>query len=173
MGRDKATLVVDGEPMAARVARALHEAGAVEVVAVGGDADELGALGLRVIPDDEPGTGPLAATITALRRSAADLVVVLACDLVTPRAGAIRMLVDRLDALGADADAAIPVVDGVHQWTHAAWRRSAGAALTEARASGARSLRGAARHLTIRAVLDLQPGDVADADDPFDLPGAR
>src|SRR5688572_885848 len=84
MGRDKATLVVDGEAMAVRVDRALRQAGALDVVAIGGDADDLGALGLRMIPDDEPGTGPFPATLTALRNSTADVVVVLSCDLVSP-----------------------------------------------------------------------------------------
>ncbi|MGH9209722.1 MAG: molybdenum cofactor guanylyltransferase [Acidimicrobiales bacterium] len=37
MGRDKALLVVAGEPMVLRVARALHGAGASRIVAVGGD----------------------------------------------------------------------------------------------------------------------------------------
>ena len=37
MGRDKATLPVDGVPMAARVADALRRAGAEPVLAVGGD----------------------------------------------------------------------------------------------------------------------------------------
>ncbi|MFL6206245.1 MAG: molybdenum cofactor guanylyltransferase [Acidimicrobiales bacterium] len=173
MGRDKATLLVDGEAMAARVARALHEAGAAAVVAIGGDPQQLGSLGLDVIPDDEPGGGPLPATITALRHGPGDVVVVLACDLVHPSADAVRLLVDRLRSSGPSTDAAVPVVAGVHQWTHVAWRRRAVHPLEAARDAGTRSLRGSAGHLTIRAVDDLGAADVADADDPFDLPGAR
>jgi molybdopterin-guanine dinucleotide biosynthesis protein A len=173
MGRDKATLVVDGEAMARRVSDALRAAGATGVVAIGGDPDELAALGLQVVPDDEPGAGPLAATITALRSARAEVVVVLACDLLTPSARAVTTLVERLAEAGPSTDAAIPVVDGVHQWTHAAWHRRALDALVAARASGATSLRRAAEDLTIAAVSDLSPPDVADADDPFDLPDAR
>ena len=44
MGQDKATLPVDGVPMAARVAGALRRAGAEPVLAVGGDQTALEAL---------------------------------------------------------------------------------------------------------------------------------
>jgi molybdopterin-guanine dinucleotide biosynthesis protein A len=67
MGRDKAFVVVDGEPMVVRVARALRGAGADEVVAVGGDEARLSALGLAHLPDDHPGEGPLGGVLTALR----------------------------------------------------------------------------------------------------------
>jgi molybdopterin-guanine dinucleotide biosynthesis protein A len=173
MGRDKATLVVDGRPMAVRVSDALLQAGAVEVVAIGGDPGTLGELGLRVVPDDEPGGGPLPATITALRNASTDIVLVLSCDLVRPSPQAITTLVDELRSAAPEVRAAIPVVGGAHQWTHAAWRRAAVEALQGARASGTRSLRRAAADLTIRAVHGLREDDLADADDPLDLPGAR
>jgi molybdopterin-guanine dinucleotide biosynthesis protein A len=67
MGRDKAFVVVDGEPMVVRVARALQGAGAAEVVAVGGDEAGLSAVGLAHLPDDHPGEGPLGGVLTALR----------------------------------------------------------------------------------------------------------
>ena len=63
MGRDKACLPVAGVPMATHVARAMLEAGAKEVFAVGGDAEILGVLGLRIIPDQVPHEGPLAGII--------------------------------------------------------------------------------------------------------------
>jgi molybdopterin-guanine dinucleotide biosynthesis protein A len=173
MGRDKATLLVDGQAMAVRVARALGEAGAGEVVAIGGDADALAALGLRVLPDDEPGEGPFPATLTALRHAPCEIVVVLSCDLLTPSAAAITTLVERLGTSEPQVVGAIPVVDGVHQWTHAAWRRDALAPLAAARQAGVGSLRRAAAGLTLCEVHGLVPGDLADADDPLDLPGAR
>ncbi|HLM64354.1 MAG TPA: molybdenum cofactor guanylyltransferase [Acidimicrobiales bacterium] len=67
MGQDKAFLVVEGEAMVVRVARALRGAGAGEVVAVGGDAAGLRGLGLAHLPDDHPGDGPLGGVLTALR----------------------------------------------------------------------------------------------------------
>jgi molybdenum cofactor guanylyltransferase len=95
MGRTKALIEIDGVPMATRVAAALRSAGCVEVVACGGDHAELAPLGLPVLPDRHPGSGPLGAVLGVLeqldRREAgmADMaevaevagVFVVACDL--------------------------------------------------------------------------------------------
>ena len=122
MGQDKALLSVEGEAMALRVAGALREAGAAEVVGIGGDAEALGRLGLRVIADDHPGEGPFPATLTALRHAPSEVVAVLSCDLLRPSAVAVTALVRAL--MEGEALGAVPVVDGHHQWTHAVWRRA-------------------------------------------------
>lgn len=173
MGRDKATLEVDGQAMAVRVAGALRAAGADEVVAIGGDAEALRALGLTVVADDEPGEGPFPATLTALRHAATDVVVVVSCDLLAPNPAALSAIVGRLRAAPAEVVAAVPVIDGHHQWTHVAWRRGAQRPLETARRAGVGSLRRACADLPIVVVTDLVAADVADADDPRDLPGAR
>ena len=171
MGEDKALLRVDGVAMAARVAMALEEAGASKVVGIGGDAEALAEVGLRVLPDEDPGGGPLPATITALEGAEAPLVVVLSCDLIAPDPGVIRTLVDALDAAPASTVAVIPLADGVPQWTHAAWRRSAAEGLAAARAAGCRSLRRATVRLDRIELDGLDPRHLADADRPDDLPG--
>lgn len=172
MGRDKATVVLDGVPMARRVADALLAAGATEVLAVGGAKDALERMGVTALPDDEPGAGPLPATITALRTAREDAVVVLACDLVHPDPRAVRCL---LDALAADPEVlvAVALTDGHRQWAHAAWRRAAAGALEDAYAQGARSLRRAAGSLPVVEVTDLDPQWFVDADTPADLPAPR
>ncbi|MCU1501346.1 MAG: putative molybdenum cofactor biosynthesis protein [Ilumatobacteraceae bacterium] len=103
MGRDKATLEVDGEAMAAHVADALRAAGCDPIVAIGGDARAMAALGLEPVTDLYPGDGPLGGIITALGAlaepttsapqtwvhgegvasvdAAVDAVVVVSCDL--------------------------------------------------------------------------------------------
>jgi len=172
MGRDKATLEVGGRAMAARVADALRAAGAYEVMAIGGDAGTLGALGMAVVADDEPGEGPFPATLTALRHASTEVVVVLSCDLLAPNPAAIESLVTRLRAAAPDIVAAVPVIDGHHQWTHVAWRRAALAALEASRRAGAGSLRRACADLSLEPVTDLLAADLADADEPRDLPGA-
>ncbi|MGH9085926.1 MAG: hypothetical protein ACRDYW_10770, partial [Acidimicrobiales bacterium] len=69
-----------------------------------------------------------------------------------------------------DAVGAVPVVDGHHQWTHAAWRTEAARdALADAWREGARSLRRAAAGMIIVEVRDLDPAALADADTPGDL----
>jgi molybdopterin-guanine dinucleotide biosynthesis protein A len=169
MGRDKATLEVEGVAMAVRVADALRAAGAAEVVAIGGDAAALGRLGLAVHPDDEPSRGPLGGTLTALGIATRPLLAVLGCDLVAPSAVAIRATVAALLAR-PDAIGAVPVADGHHQWTHAVWRTErAREALGAAWQDGARSLRRAAGDLAVVEVPDLDPAALADADTPDDL----
>jgi molybdenum cofactor guanylyltransferase len=171
MGRDKATLEVHGIAMAARVAEACRDAGALDVVAIGGDATGLGRLGLEVIADERPGAGPLPATLTALRHARTDLVIILSCDLIAPNPVAIHHVVDHLARRPPEVMAAVPVVDDHHQWTHAAWRRAALGPLEAAQRSGAASLRTACADLPLDLVTDLSAVDVADADEPRDLPG--
>jgi rhodanese-related sulfurtransferase/molybdopterin-guanine dinucleotide biosynthesis protein A len=172
MGEDKALLVVDGAPMALRVAEALHLAGASEVFAVGGDARALRALGLPVVADDRPGEGPFPATLTALRHARHEAVAVLSCDLLRPSPGPIEVLRETLSGAGPAVWGAVPVVDGHHQWTHAIWRRGALGPLQAAYAGGARSLRRGADALTLREVTDIEPHLIADADTRADLGSA-
>jgi molybdopterin-guanine dinucleotide biosynthesis protein A len=168
MGQDKAQLEVDGVPMAARVAEALRAAGASEVWAVGGDPTALGRAGVEVVPDDEPGGGPLPATLTALEHADQPMVVVLSCDLVHPSPSAVAAVLEAL-LRAPGALAAVPVVDGHHQWTHAAWRVGAQEALRAAQTAGATSLRRAAAALQIAVVPGIDPVHVLDADTPEDL----
>jgi molybdopterin-guanine dinucleotide biosynthesis protein A len=179
MGRDKALLPVGGVPLAVRVADALRDAGAIDVVAVGGDAEALAALGLRVVPDDRPGAGPLAAIVTALGAGAGDrapgpetAVLVVACDLVAPAPAAMRATVAAL-AGDPDADVAVPHAGGRPQWAHAAWRPRAGPALAARLRAGERAVhRGvAAAGLRVVPVVGLADAALADADTPADLPG--
>jgi molybdopterin-guanine dinucleotide biosynthesis protein A len=169
MGRDKALLEVGGVAMARRVADALLAAGARSVVALGGDHSALAALGLDVRADRMPGDGPLPATIQALRDAEGEIVVVLSCDLLAPSSDAVGVVVGAL-AGAPEVVAAVPVVDGHLQWTHAAWRTSAAGLLQDRYGGGARSLRRAAADLPVLAVEGIAPAAVADADQPSDLP---
>lgn len=83
MGADKATLPVDGVPMARRIADVLIAAGCSPVVSVGGRAAALRRLGLDHVDDEFPGEGPLGGVLTAL--SVGTPAVVVACDM--PRLG--------------------------------------------------------------------------------------
>jgi molybdopterin-guanine dinucleotide biosynthesis protein A len=116
MGRDKAFVGVAGEPMVVRVVRALRVAGAVEVVAVGGDEDRLLAADLdRFRADLYPGEGPLGGVLVALEQASSPLVVVVACDMPDLTAAAVQTIVV---ALGADPSLAVAVAEPLC----AAWR---------------------------------------------------
>lgn len=179
MGRDKALVEVDGVPLARRVADALVAGGCSRVLAIGGDAAALGALGLEPVADRWPGEGPLGGLATAMA-GAVDVagegaVLVLApCDLVTPSPAAITALAEALEGTGR---AAHPVVDGRAQWLPSAWR--VGAALSAEVAAlvddGARRLDAVAGVAGVAAVgaaraVVLPVEAVADADTPAELP---
>ena len=173
MGRDKATLPIDGVPMGRRVADALRAASLDRVVAVGGDPSLAGLLDVEHLADRWPGEGPLGGILTALGEVGADAtVVVLPCDLVAPSAEAVRHVLSARDR--TDADLAVPVVEGRRQWLHAAWHGRVAAIVGDVFASGERSIAGATLGLRTVLVDDLPTVAVRDADRPGELPaGAR
>ncbi|WP_436795953.1 molybdenum cofactor guanylyltransferase [Actinospongicola halichondriae] len=169
MGSDKALVTVDGVAMACRVAHALQEAGAGNVVAVGGDHVALGELGLDLVADRWPGEGPLGGVISALRAPGPqDLVAVLSCDLLDPDPAAVRRLVASLSETGVDG--VFPRVDGRPQWTHGVWRRRVAGVLEAIFSSGERSVYGAVHGLEIGFVDEGDRRPFDDADHPSDLP---
>lgn len=94
MGAFKPTVPLDGRPLAAHVIAALRGGGCTPIVAVGGDREALGVLGVEVVADRWPGEGPLGGMVTACEyffdaagdaheraSSGVDHVLVAACDL--------------------------------------------------------------------------------------------
>jgi molybdopterin-guanine dinucleotide biosynthesis protein A len=168
MGRDKALLAIDGDPMASRVVRALKDAGATDVACVGGDVEALRALGHVAIDDDRPESGPLGGMLTGLAWASEQITLVTPCDLVAPAAGPFRALVGAL--MDSDALAVVPIVDGRWRPLPAAFRAAACAALAEAFADGERAVHRAIERLDFVAV---DVGALPDADSPEDLPDHR
>ena len=66
MGRDKALLVLEGETLVERCLRKLSEV--ADEVAIAGGTEALARFG-RVVPDAEPGCGPLGGIVAALAES--------------------------------------------------------------------------------------------------------
>ncbi|MGA9277191.1 molybdenum cofactor guanylyltransferase [Ilumatobacter sp.] len=87
MGRTKATIDVDGRPMADHVLDALRGVGAEPLILVGGDASELADLSAPVVDDQSPGAGPVGGVLSALDHLAkldtVDAALILPCDLVS------------------------------------------------------------------------------------------
>jgi molybdopterin-guanine dinucleotide biosynthesis protein A len=79
MGRDKALLPYGGTTLVEHVATTVRQAaGSVALI---GDPDKLGSLGLAVFPDELPSFGPASGIYTALRRTETDWNLVIACDM--------------------------------------------------------------------------------------------
>lgn len=79
MGRDKASLEVDGTPLAALVASALCEC--LETVRVVLRPEQRNPLGLPRVDDEHRERAPIVGIAAALHASASEAVLVAACDL--------------------------------------------------------------------------------------------
>ena len=101
MGRDKALLEIAGVPLLVRTARLLEPR--VAGVTVIGPPERYAALGLRVVPDDRAGLGPLGGIATALRISSSEWNLVVGCDLPYLTGEWLDWLIARARASPADA----------------------------------------------------------------------
>ena len=118
MGSDKATFEVDGVAMSNRVAEAARDAGASEILLIGGTQARAKKLDGTWKKDGFPGEGPLGGVITALKTAENDSVVVLSCDMPFITGAVIASLVRGLD----DAQASVGRTDRLN-WLCAAWSK--------------------------------------------------
>jgi len=167
MGRDKAFVEYDGVAMVQRVMATLRAAGCAEVVAVGGDARQLAALGLRCIPDEHPGEGPLGGVITALHHFAdREAVMVVACDLPRLTPATVSRVLGALTE--RDATEVVMAVTDRREPLCAAWRPTVADALVQAFEAGERRLQTAVQPLRIME-LPVPVTDLANVNTPTDL----
>ena len=169
MGTDKATLPIDGVPMAELVARALERGGCHDVVLVGGAA----RLDARTtVADLHPGEGPLGGVLTALRRAVAASppathVAIAPCDVPHLTADVVAALVaaagehDDVDVVLAHGDRPQPAV--------AVWSTGALDHLTEMFENGIRSLLDAQDALRTRLVR-IEPDRLLNVNRPDEVP---
>lgn len=169
MGRDKATLVVDGAPMVSRVAGRLTEAGCQPVLCVGGDGDALRALGFDVITDRWPGEGPLGGLLSAMHALPDSDLMVVACDLPDLDAATVTALLEAPLADVAVANSGRP------QPLCARWSAAARGPVAAAFERGERSM-----HAAIESIVDadgtvvevlVSPRSMRNVNRPEDLAG--
>ena len=169
MGRDKALTPFEGRPLAEIARCALADAGAIEVLSIGGDEARLAPLGFTTVRDDA-GEGPLCGLLVALRAAALDWVAVLACDLPRASAATVREL---LEHAGPDTDVVVPLLDGRPQPAHAVWRRDCRELLEPLFTAGERRLEAAVDHVRARLVTVRDPTTLQDVDTPGELQSLR
>ncbi|MCL6443517.1 MAG: NTP transferase domain-containing protein, partial [Alicyclobacillus sp.] len=108
-GVKKALLAVGGQPIIERIRTRL--AGLYDELLIADvDAQLAGLLGARVVPDVEPGGGPLAALAGALAAATGDWALVVAADMPFVAPALFRAL--HTAALATHAEAAVPRVGG-------------------------------------------------------------
>jgi molybdopterin-guanine dinucleotide biosynthesis protein A len=137
MGRNKALLPFRGATLAEHVASQVRAAaGGVTLV---GTLETDSPLGIRMIPDDLPGEGPLGGIVTALRDSASESNLILACDLPAVSAQFLLQLLDEAEAHATGV--LLPAGGGGHlEPLCAVWNRGTLPALEAALARGVRKV---------------------------------
>jgi len=122
MGTDKACLPYRGVPMACHIARQI--APVVDQVSLVGDPAIHSHLGLPVVSDEHPGSGPTFAIVSALRATDATFNIVTACDVPTVPTVMFAAMLARIRRL--DVQCVVPVTpDGREQVLCAVYRRDA------------------------------------------------
>ena len=165
MGRTKALIDVDGQPMAIHVALALTAAGCRDVVLVGGDLTELASLNLSVIADRHPGEGPVGGVLTALHHhSSATHIVVAACDLPRLTASAVDRM---LDAVTAATDVVVAMTDRLEP-VLAVWNVQTVAPIEAAFEVGIRAMHEILALFDVTTVA-IDPGEMRNINRPEDL----
>ncbi len=168
MGRDKASLQLDGVSLLERTAAAVTAAGATRIVVVGdppprSPSGASALAGARFVREDPPRSGPVPALEAALSAVDTPWMLLVPCDLARP-ADACRVLVEsaRLSAPGSpDATGR----DGVVAVDATGHRQHLTAVLDVA------ALRAAARPGISRVRDRLAPLELAGIPEPADSPG--
>ena len=142
MGRDKALIEWDGQPLIARVLAAAYPLQAPLFIV--GNPDQYAHLDLPVHPDLHPGLGPIGGLHTALA-TAASPVLLLACDLPFLTPEFLRMLVGRRGI----HQAIVPCTADGAQPLCALYEPSCQTVIESAIAASKRSMRGLLQQLAV------------------------
>lgn len=92
MGRDKAWLSLDGQPLLARQIAVVRKLDPVELFISGRSDTDYSSLGCPVLQDAFPDAGPLAGIAAGLQAATAPLMLVLAVDMPGMTSDALRRL---------------------------------------------------------------------------------
>ena len=157
MGQEKGLVNLNGDPMLSYVVDSMLELVDEIVISVGkgraGLYDEYREIGFEIVEDKDSGIGPLEGLICAFKAARGVSILVGPCDTPFLKKGVCQLVLSRADG----RDGAVPIVRGLCEPLHGAFRREAALhAFEEALAGGKRKLTDAF------AKLDLARVDEAD-----------
>jgi molybdopterin-guanine dinucleotide biosynthesis protein A len=173
MGRDKALIHVEGQPLAVRVASRISRV-ADPVMLAPGHPGRLTHLGYPEVADDPPGAGPMGGLVGGLAASPHHLLAAAAVDMPFVSPELMQLLADLHD----DQDAVVPVTDSGTEPLHAVYAKTALPLLREACADRRFALRAVLERLQVRLVPEgeWRPADPSgrfalNVNNPEDLKG--
>ena len=147
MGRDKAQIVLGGEPLVMRAVRLLTQV-CTDVVVASGDGHRLDHLGLPQVADAVPDAGPLGGIAAGLEAAHHGLVAVVAVDMPAASPAVLTLLA----GLWKGEAAVVPVVQDRWEPLHAVWARSAAPGIMACLQAGDRKVRRVLANLGVRLV---------------------
>lgn len=119
-GKDKSMLNIRGLPMIQYIARQLGDM-FPEVIIGSLDTEKYSFLGLKVVPDIQPGYGPLMGIASCLKESSNDINFITACDIPEMNG----LFISKLFEVSPGADIVMPVrKDGRYEPLLALYHRS-------------------------------------------------
>ncbi len=118
MGRDKALIDYQGQPIIAHVIKTLRTL-SDDIVVVSNRSDLYSSFGVRVVADYDPPCGPLGGIAAGLQAVQHPLAVVVACDMPFLNVNLLRWLIDLADGY----DAVVPQSGAEYEPLHAIYRR--------------------------------------------------
>ena len=173
MGRDKAALTFDGQPLWQRQLATLRALEPAELLISGPLEGPWAGAGVEVVSDDCPGLGPMGGVATVLPRMRCERLLVLAVDLPAMTADFLRTLLAH-----ATPDCGVaPMLDGRYEPLAAIYPRAIHALAARCVAGGDRSMQRFIGAGLTEGLLRAQPVAVADrglfhnVNGPDDLPG--
>lgn len=160
MGADKSLLVVDGQPMLARVIQALRPLN-LPMVLVTNTPDIHGSFLLPMMTDLQSGFGALGGVYTALSQMSTEYALVVACDMPRLNTTVLAYLVT-LTAHYPDAAAIVPRIAGRAQPLHAVYHKRCLSILESHLNTGNLALNAFLEHVPVHWVdeADLRPFDL-------------
>ena len=174
MGRDKAGVLIGGQPLWQRQLATLRAVRPHELFISGKPDGPYAGAGVEILPDNFPGLGPLAGLEAALRRASHPLVLVLAIDLPAMTAAFLSSLIRQA---AASATGCVPRADRWFEPLAAVYPRAclplAEAGLRAADRSMQRFVR-LAVEANLAGIRDLRPSERAlfkNINQPADLSG--
>ena len=144
-GRDKRALVVEGRTILERQLAAISQVTG-DIVMVG---TPVLAVNVRTVPDLVPGLGPLGGLHTALEDTAADVVLLVACDMPYLSAPFLAYLASQC----VETDAVVPQTERGYHPLCAAYARTCRPAVTGRLAGGQLAMKELLAGLRLRVVL--------------------
>ncbi len=136
MGVDKSMLPIQGRAMIDRISEQLRNTFS-QILISANEADKYDHLGFEIVPDRQPGQGPLMGIASALRASANELNFVVACDIPSIDLRFVRRMLTEAEGV----DIVVPKTsDGKYEPLFAVYNKSALVAINEVLSSGGRKI---------------------------------